>query len=1129
MKKRIKLFASLFAVTLFSLAACDDNKNSANSNSQTNNTNTVQPTKKTYTVTFDSKGGSKVNSVTVEENASVSKPSDPTKDGYIFDGWYLDEALTNKMDFSTKINSNTNLYAKWRIVETLPVDTYYTVIFDTNGGSSITSVEVLENTKVSKPTNPTKEGYKFVGWFTDVGLTSEMNFDNPITKETTLYAKWEKVIDNNTTYGIVDRDFKIPTSVTFSNEMHTSANHTVINCGSLSSSGSYSQNFDKESNAYSVDNVSVIKYRYNISGGRLNLLPDNSYYNGTLYHGREGSIFNILPLGGINKVEVTYTATYSSENNKGYQFNDNEKINPNIRFGNDPSCSDYVYFLNPSNTLGICNVNLSKYKYFSVNTGSYTLSLSTITVDYDNNSTSSATYSARSGEDKVRINPIRYTYPLVAGESKITVPLKYEYNKATNTYTVTESKELTYYTSNYVSSHPECKSEATIVDPILVSSYYIAFGKWPANYSENPSRIRSIFGDDTRTVSKYNRTDGYVRAVPWDYSGWYYELDIDLDGSYQNSRGSGRVVAWESGWSASGYDNAPVCIYTDDHYNTFLEYLNNGTWSSRFNAEGIVAGIKYSTAPTVALTGFDPHMVEGTGSGDEGGGNIDEQKVINDNDYYANFAPVEIINEQTALYQQVTNICGINNDSVYIIANNASSTVYPYTYGCNFNSSNHSIQFNDPDQLRYLKKFYFEKQSNNTGYIYYYENGEKCYFGTPSSSGNSDPDKSKTLFTFGFDAYGNLNLTAYNKFLRFNTANGGFFRFYSGGQNPIQLYRYCDIEGATPIQYEFSDQEFELVRSKADITDTDGYIIVSEKAKKAYYSEGKYIVDSDTKELRMTEGSYPFSFTLEKHPDYDLYAISPGWMYFSYVAEANCLDYTDDPMYFDIEFNDGMAKFIPMSLDTGTPEPLCINNEVIYFGYNSIIEEFCGMTDASKLDIRLYKVVVTIPDPVKHIEYSMIYSTEKFGLDHDLILVSADGKNCLTDDSDAIYNIGGYDLTIEGTPSYKVIHIVKHETENVYSISYEDDGTTKYIGVNIDTYEMFESNEPCYFVVYIFGDSSVRIEPAIIHPTLNEYVGISYDKEYCSFKYNLDEEKFMLCRYDAPTKEYLFEVTENWY
>lgn len=67
-----------------------------------------------YTVTFNSNGGSAVDSVTVEEGNTISEPIDPTKAGYVFDGWYEDANLTIAFDFSEIIDANMTLHAKWR-------------------------------------------------------------------------------------------------------------------------------------------------------------------------------------------------------------------------------------------------------------------------------------------------------------------------------------------------------------------------------------------------------------------------------------------------------------------------------------------------------------------------------------------------------------------------------------------------------------------------------------------------------------------------------------------------------------------------------------------------------------------------------------------------------------------------------------------------------------------------------------------------------------------------------------------------------------------------------------------------------------------------------------------------------
>ena len=68
------------------------------------------------TVTFDSRGGSFIYAQTVNVGNTINAPTAPTKDNSLFLGWY-DETLTNQFDFTTSINSNMTLYAKWQDVE----------------------------------------------------------------------------------------------------------------------------------------------------------------------------------------------------------------------------------------------------------------------------------------------------------------------------------------------------------------------------------------------------------------------------------------------------------------------------------------------------------------------------------------------------------------------------------------------------------------------------------------------------------------------------------------------------------------------------------------------------------------------------------------------------------------------------------------------------------------------------------------------------------------------------------------------------------------------------------------------------------------------------------------------------
>lgn len=74
--------------------------------------------------------------------------------------------------------------------------TYYTVSFDTMGGSQIDSQRVRANGTIEEPEAPVRDGYEFGGWYTDKGFTEKFDFSSKITKNITLYSKWTETNDN---------------------------------------------------------------------------------------------------------------------------------------------------------------------------------------------------------------------------------------------------------------------------------------------------------------------------------------------------------------------------------------------------------------------------------------------------------------------------------------------------------------------------------------------------------------------------------------------------------------------------------------------------------------------------------------------------------------------------------------------------------------------------------------------------------------------------------------------------------------------------------------------------------------------------------------------------------------------
>lgn len=66
-----------------------------------------------YTVTFDANGGTDVPSQELRYGNLIAEPADPTREGYVFDGWYADDALGNLWDFQTPVENSMELYAGW--------------------------------------------------------------------------------------------------------------------------------------------------------------------------------------------------------------------------------------------------------------------------------------------------------------------------------------------------------------------------------------------------------------------------------------------------------------------------------------------------------------------------------------------------------------------------------------------------------------------------------------------------------------------------------------------------------------------------------------------------------------------------------------------------------------------------------------------------------------------------------------------------------------------------------------------------------------------------------------------------------------------------------------------------------
>jgi uncharacterized repeat protein (TIGR02543 family) len=150
-------------------------------------------TENEYTVTFNADGGNPaIETRTVTNGSSVGSsnmPSDPTREGYTFGGWYTEQnGNGSPFTYSSPVNSDMTVYAKWTISQ-------HTVTFDADGGSPSTQTRGMNSGaslgSSDMPSDPTREGYTFGGWYTEQnGNGSQFTYSSTVNDNMTVYAKW---------------------------------------------------------------------------------------------------------------------------------------------------------------------------------------------------------------------------------------------------------------------------------------------------------------------------------------------------------------------------------------------------------------------------------------------------------------------------------------------------------------------------------------------------------------------------------------------------------------------------------------------------------------------------------------------------------------------------------------------------------------------------------------------------------------------------------------------------------------------------------------------------------------------------------------------------------------------------
>lgn len=169
MKKRFLVVVAVIFVAILCLAlfACKD---------------------KTYTIDFDSTGGSEVASIKTNGKEEITMPDNPIRDGYSFLGWYTDkdvweDLFTGSYMVEKPISSDITLYARW-VLKTV----YYTVTFDCNGADE--DKIPYNATVILKLPQSTKTGYELLGWSLSKTDNTLIEYPYQLTKDIKLYAVW---------------------------------------------------------------------------------------------------------------------------------------------------------------------------------------------------------------------------------------------------------------------------------------------------------------------------------------------------------------------------------------------------------------------------------------------------------------------------------------------------------------------------------------------------------------------------------------------------------------------------------------------------------------------------------------------------------------------------------------------------------------------------------------------------------------------------------------------------------------------------------------------------------------------------------------------------------------------------
>ena len=233
---------------------------------------TAKWTAKSYTITFDTNGGSDIGHITQDYGTQIAAPANPTREGYTFIGW--DKAIP-----ATMPAEDLTVTAQWRINQ-------YTIAFDTDGGSAIAPITQDYGTQITAPADPTREGYTFIGWdkaipatmpAESITITAQWKDSEKPTGEIKIGENSWKSFLNTITFGLFFKDTQTVTVTATDNSGETVTIEYLLSEKALTESELAGMTFTAYSAPFSInpDNEYVIYAKLTDTSGNVAYINTN--------------------------------------------------------------------------------------------------------------------------------------------------------------------------------------------------------------------------------------------------------------------------------------------------------------------------------------------------------------------------------------------------------------------------------------------------------------------------------------------------------------------------------------------------------------------------------------------------------------------------------------------------------------------------------------------------------------------------------------------------------------------------------------------------------------------------------------------------------------------------------------